>query len=191
MQETSFSSQPRLYFKILQDKIEKLISTPELENIVELFHRCLAKSNNVAVIGNGGSQALSDHAICDFEKSRHLASIKINPYLNFVSLGSSPSLVSALNNDIGHEFAFEWLVRAKLRQDDLLIAISSSGRSLNIKRAIEAAEQMKVNIICLTGFGNNDWFSNKHLGVCVQSNNYGHIEDIHGSVLHALAQSIL
>lgn len=161
------------------------------ESILSLVLETLKAGNNVAFIGNGGSLAIADHAACDFMKS--LATLKSKGFESsskIFSLVSQSSLLSASNNDVGHEYALAWLVENYLNSGDLLVAISSSGNSSNILNAVGRAREIGISTIGFSGFPDNQLKSLVRNGFCVGSLNYGVIEDFHSIACHAIAQAL-
>ena len=97
-----------------------------------------AAENGKAIfaIGNGGSAAISDHLVCDLSKGTHHDQ---HPTLRAQSMTSNAALYSAMANDLGFENVFAGQIGLYGRPGDILIAISSSGESANIVRAVAAA----------------------------------------------------
>ena len=107
-----------------------------------------------------------------------------------VSLASNVELITAIANDIGYDDVFAYQIRTQARPGDVLLAISSSGRSPNIIRALRAARNSGVSTIALTGFGGGDARRIADVCIHVDASNYGIVEDLHQAIMHALAQYI-
>jgi phosphoheptose isomerase len=137
--------------------------------------------------GNGGSAAIANHLQCD-----HLKGISTGTDLSprVTSLSSNVELLTAIANDIAYDDVFEYQLQSQAEAGDVLIAVSSSGRSLNIVRAVTWARVHDVRTIALTGFDGGDARSLAEVSLHVDSANYGIIEDLHQAVMHALAQYI-
>lgn len=135
--------------------------------------------------GNGGSAAIANHLLCDYLKGmRSRTSIKPR----VVTLSSAVELITAVANDIGVEEIFAYPLQSLGKKGDILIAISSSGRSPNIVRAVEVAIQAEMTVIALTGFSGGQSAEMANISIHVDSNNYGVVEDVHQSVMHLMAQ---
>ena len=137
--------------------------------------------------GNGGSASVSNHLQCD-----HLKGVRNGTDLQsrVVSLSSNVELLTAIANDLGYHDSFAYQLRAQSRPGDVLIAISSSGSSPNILRALQWACDNGLRTIALTGFGGGDARSIAEIAVHVDCANYGIVEDLHQSIMHAMAQYI-
>ena len=137
--------------------------------------------------GNGGSAAISNHLQCD-----HLKGVRTETDLSprVVSLSTNVELLTAIANDIGYEDVFTYQLQSQSRPGDILIAISSSGRSPNIVGALKWARKQDMHTIALTGFEGGDAKDVAEVAVHVNCKNYGIVEDLHQSVMHALAQYI-
>jgi D-sedoheptulose 7-phosphate isomerase/D-glycero-D-manno-heptose 1,7-bisphosphate phosphatase len=135
--------------------------------------------------GNGGSAAIANHLQCDHVKG---VGNGTNLRTRVVSLSSHMELFSAVANDIGYEAVFEYQLKSMARPGDVLVVISSSGRSPNIVRALEWAAANDVASVALTGFDGEPARGLATVGVHVESNNYGVIEDAHQACMHLLAQ---
>jgi D-sedoheptulose 7-phosphate isomerase len=135
--------------------------------------------------GNGGSAAISGHLLCDFLKGIQ-TDTKLLPRV--VSLASHLELITAIANDIAYEEIFAYQLRTMAAPGDVLITISSSGNSENIVRAIDWARQNGVATIAMTGFTGGRSGKLADVVLHVEAENYGVVEDIHQSLMHALAQ---
>jgi len=135
--------------------------------------------------GNGGSAAISGHLLCDFLKGIQ-TDTKLLPRV--VSLASHLELITAIANDISYEEVFAYQLRAMAAPGDVLITISSSGNSENVVRAIDWAKQNGVATIAMTGFTGGRSGKLADIELHVAAENYGITEDIHQSLMHALAQ---
>jgi phosphoheptose isomerase len=137
--------------------------------------------------GNGGSASIANHLQCD-----HLKGIRTATDLvpRVVSLSSNVELLTAIANDLAYEDVFSYQLQSQAAPGDVLIAISSSGRSGNILRALTWARDHGLGTIALTGFEGGDARMLAEVTVHVDGANYGVVEDLHQTVMHALAQYI-
>ena len=145
------------------------------------------QSNLVFSCGNGGSASVSNHLQCD-----HVKGVRNGTDLQprVISLSTNVELLTAIANDLGYHEAFAYQLRAQSRPGDVLIAISSSGCSPNILHALRWARDNDVRTIALTGFEGGEARSIAEVAIHVDSANYGIVEDLHQSTMHALAQYI-
>lgn len=160
----------------------ELTYTQGMEVFVEILDRHLNDKSNVYFIGNGGSAAIASHMTADFFKSCGLST---------VSLYDSPTL-TCLGNDFCYEEIFSKQLEKHARADELLIAISSSGNSENIIRAIEVGKSKGMEIITFTGFLQyNKIRSMGNISVYVPSEEYGIVESIHNLILQQAVDELV
>jgi phosphoheptose isomerase len=146
-----------------------------------------ARGSCIFACGNGGSAAIANHLQCDHVKGVS-ADTDLSPRV--MSLASNVELITAIANDIGYDDVFAYQIRTQARPGDVLLAISSSGRSPNIIRALRAARDSGVSTIALTGFGGGEARRIADVNIHVDASNYGIVEDLHQAIMHALAQYI-
>lgn len=137
--------------------------------------------------GNGGSAAISNHLLCDCLKGVQ-SGTEIRPRVH--TLSSAVELITAIVNDIGPDEMFSLPLQSLGRPGDLLIAISSSGESRNIVRALEVAKAAGMRTIAMTGFEGGPVARLADVSLYVAASNYGVVEDVHQSLMHILAQHL-
>ncbi len=147
----------------------------------------LSEGRRVFTCGNGGSAAIANHLLCDWLKGVRTGT-HLKPKVH--TLSSNVELITAIANDIGVEEVFSYPLQSLAQRGDLLIAISSSGASPNIVRAVEQARAMGLQIIVLTGFDGGLVSDMSDVALHVRSSNYGVVEDVHQSLMHVLAQFV-
>ena len=144
---------------------------------------CSTKANRglVMVIGNGGSAAIASHLQNDLCKSVGVRSVVF----------TETPLLTALANDDGYEGAYESLARLWAKQGDLLVAISSSGRSKNILRSARAARKAGCRIITLSGFApDNPLRQMGDVNFFVPSPRDGPVEIVHAALAQFLTDAL-
>ena len=137
--------------------------------------------------GNGGSASIANHLQCDHTKNVG-KSTDLCPRV--MSLSGNVEVLTAIAND--HEYAdvFTHQLRSQSRSGDVLVAVSSSGRSANIVTALNWARDHGLRTISLTGFDGGEARIIADVSIHVDGSNYGVIEDLHQAIMHALAQYI-
>jgi phosphoheptose isomerase len=135
--------------------------------------------------GNGGSAAIANHLVCDCMKGVRADSF-LRPKVS--SLSATVELITAIVNDIGSDEMFSYQLESMASAGDVLIAISSSGASPNIVKAIRTAKALGLTTIAMTGFQGGDALKEADLKLHVEAENYGVVEDVHQSLMHILAQ---
>jgi D-sedoheptulose 7-phosphate isomerase/D-glycero-D-manno-heptose 1,7-bisphosphate phosphatase len=99
-------------------------------------------------------------------------------------------LLTAIANDIGYENVFAYQLQSQSEPGDVLISVSSSGRSPNIVHALKWARDHGLRTISITGFEGGTARTTAEVAIHVDSTNYGVVEDLHQAIMHALAQYI-
>ena len=130
--------------------LRDLISSIDLNRIEDLGNlvvETLKKDKKIAFLGNGGSAAEAMHLAAEFVSKCS----KDHRPLSAVCLNESQSAITAIANDYGFEFIFERIVESELKEGDLLIALSTSGKSPNILNAIRKAVKIGVKVYLWTG----------------------------------------
>ena len=123
-----------------------------MHQILELAEKCtvaLRSGGKIIFCGNGGSFADAQHLSAEFT-SRFLFD---RPGLASIALGTNSSAMTAIGNDYGYDNVFAREIQAIATPDDVLITITTSGNSTNILKALEAAKEVNVQSVVLTGAG--------------------------------------
>ena len=158
-----------------------------LEKAAAILVEAYTRGATVFACGNGGSAAIANHLQCD-----HLKAIRTKTDLapRVVSLSTNIELLTAIANDLAYEEVFTYQLQSQASPGDVLIAISSSGRSPNIVRALSWARDQGLHTIALTGFDGGGARAAAEVSIHVDAANYGIVEDLHQVIMHALAQYI-
>ena len=136
----------------------------------------------VYFIGNGGSAAIASHMTADFMK---------NGGMNTVSLYDN-AVTTCMGNDYGYEHVFSKPLSFLVSEGDLLVVISSSGKSQNIINSIDVAGEKGVTVVSLTGFDDdNPARAMADASVYVPSHKYGIVESIHNLILQEIVDIIM
>ncbi len=157
-------------------------TTIDLESALMQVMDCLRElretNNKLYIIGNGGSAAVASHALVDF----------INVAKIQAQVLHESSLVTCMANDYGYENVYSRVLSIYIKPEDMLIAISSSGKSLNICNAAKIAKEKGARVMTLTGF--NEHNPLRKLGdfnFWLNSEDYGYVEVGHQFILHNLS----
>lgn len=150
--------------------------------LLDTFSRHKRQGSQLFFIGNGGSSAIASHMTADFMK---------NGGMNTYSLYDH-AVTTCMGNDYGYVYIFSRPMEFLVKEDDLLVAISSSGNSLNIINAIETARKKNAEIITFTGFeSENKAKGMGDLNVYVPCMKYGIVESVHNLILQQIADMIM
>lgn len=153
-----------------------------IQTLVECFTRHKKADTQIFFVGNGGSSAIASHMTADFMKNGGMKTYSL--YDNAVT--------TCMGNDYGYEYVFSRPLEFLGQENDLLVAVSSSGNSQNIVNAINTANAKNMETITFTGFKRNN--KSKQLGavnVYVPSEKYGIVESIHNLMLQQVVDLIM
>lgn len=161
------------------------IDTAAFDRASKVLSDAFDRDAAVFVCGNGGSASIANHLQCD-----HVKGVRVGTDLHtrVTSLSANVEILSAIANDIGYDAVFEYQLESMARPGDVLVAVSSSGRSANIVRALSWAEAHGMQTIAMTGFGGGEARNLAGVSLHVDATNYGIVEDAHQACMHLLAQ---
>ena len=177
---------PADYFAELGETLAK-IPVNDVERIIKAVSRCYSESRNLFLFGNGGSAALASHHACDMGKGT------IAPSQNrfrVVSLTDNVPLITAWANDVGYEHVFVEQLKNLACAGDVSFAISASGNSPNILRALEYSRAAGMVTVGVTGFDGGKMLRLCDIAAVVPSNNMQIIEDLHVAISHAVFTAV-
>lgn len=169
------------------DKCLKKIPTENIQKVSNLISKTIKNNNTIYVCGNGGSAAIANHYVCDyFKQLSKYTTLKAN----IKSLNSDTYLISAISNDISYDQIFKIQAERLIKKNDILILISSSGNSKNIKNVLKYCNKKKIKTIGFSNFSGG--YLNKNCTISIHSkiNNYGIGEDINHILMHLIMQYI-
>src|SRR6516164_7233197 len=149
------------------------------EKVAAAAHSIHDAGNTIMFIGNGGSAGLASHLAIDFSKNGRLRSLAFN----------DASALTCLGNDLGYENVFAKQLEFHARPGDLLVAISSSGRSPNILGAVKMARQRDCKVVTYSGFSESNELrrtGDVNFYVRGQDMEYGFVEVAHLALCHAV-----
>jgi D-sedoheptulose 7-phosphate isomerase len=173
---------------IWNEHLEVTRALPQLASdvakAVEMIHSSLAAGGKLLIAGNGGSAADAQHIAAELT-GRFLRERKPLPAL---ALHANSSALTAIGNDYGYEHVFARELAAHARPGDVLLAISTSGGSKNILRAIEEARQKRVAVIGMTGESGGAMRAACDLCLCVPSKSTARIQEMHIMIGHTICE---
>jgi len=157
-----------------------------LGRAAEMIEQCLHNGNKLLVCGNGGSAADAADFCTEFA-CRFIEDRRPFPAMNLAQGGS---LLTATANDYGFEEVFARQVRAFGNADDLLIAISTSGKSKNIRRVLEEARACKLKTVALLGRDGGLAVGLADVDLVVRGDSTARIQEAHKFILHVLCEAM-
>jgi len=174
------------YIKNLKYSLDNL-NPDQVDRIVEILWSAYLDDKQVFIMGNGGSASTASHFACDLGKG---TVVKGRKRLRIICLNDNMALVTALSNDLSYDDIFKEQLANLINPDDVVIAITASGNSSNILRAVEYAGENRAVTIGLTGFDGGELVSMVNECIIVSSKDYGQTEDIHLVLGHMISQSL-
>ncbi len=156
-----------------------------LTGVLGALEHVVDNGGSVWVAGNGGSAAISNHAVCDLTKWTHVEGQKT---LECHSLACNVPMLTALGNDVSFDDVFSQQLVYYLGPNDAVLLVSSSGNSPNVVKACEYANARGVPTIAFVGFKGGKLKEIAKHCVWVPVENYGIVEDTHQSLMHVLTQ---
>lgn len=164
-----------IIYECAGEKIESL------DDALDLIRNIIITSDRLFFIGNGGSAAIAIHMTSDFMKNGGRKTVSMY----------DPATLTCLGNDYGYEHVFSKQLEQVIQEEDLLVAISSSGNSKNIINAIDVVHEKSARVLALTGFGADNICRKKaDYSVYVPSDEYGIVESVHNMILQEVVDRI-
>jgi D-sedoheptulose 7-phosphate isomerase len=163
-----------------------LRNAKDICNIANIILSALKANRYIYLLGNGGSAADAQHIAGElqgkFFKNRRPLAVS--------SLTTNTSTLTAVGNDYGFEYTFSRQVEAMVKKGDVVIAISTSGNSPNVIKAVESANRLGAKTIGLTGRKGGKLKNKVSLCLCVPSSNVARIQECHITIGHILCQVV-
>ncbi len=156
----------------------------QIAKAAEAVRGSLARKGTLYCCGNGGSAADAQHIAAELGGKFY----RIRPGLPAVALTVNSSMVTAIGNDFGYDEVFSRQVEGLGRKGDVLLAITTSGNSMNVVRAAELARTMKITVIGLTGAGGGKLAAHCDHLLAVPSRDTARIQEAHIAIGHLLCE---
>jgi len=169
------------YFNNVSSALEE-VDVTELIEISEIVLDANRKGGKVIIVGNGGSAAMASHLSVDFTKAAGIRAVNFN----------EADLLTCFANDYGYEYWVKQALAAYADQNDVVILISSSGKSMNIINGAKQANEMGLSTITVSGFNRQNPL--RELGIVnlwCDSCNYNIVEMTHHIWLLSIVDYII
>lgn len=170
------------YLQSLTDVINRF-PVDELEQIYSVINDAREMERTIFICGNGGSWATAAHMVSDYSKNTRQPGMK---RLRMIGLGDNIPNVTAYANDEGYDRVFAEPLLSLMQPGDVLIAISGSGNSPNVLRAVEVAQKVGGTIVGLTGYQGGKLKPEVDHCLIIPSDSLEMIEDFHMIIDHIL-----
>lgn len=165
-------------FVLLRSQKENIL------NCAELIKTALNNGNKILFCGNGGSASDSNHLACEFISRFQ----KERESLSAISLSANNSIITAIANDYDFDNVFSRQIEGLGNKNDVLIAISTSGKSKNVLNAIKQAKKQDLKVIFLTGYKKTN--QNVDIEINVPSETTCEIQEMHIAIGHIICEII-
>ncbi|HEB87844.1 MAG TPA: phosphoheptose isomerase [Gammaproteobacteria bacterium] len=170
-------------------QVARDVLAADISRAITLAAESLKSGHKILSCGNGGSAADAQHfaaeLVCRFERER--------PGLPAIALTTDSSALTAISNDYSYKEIFARQIGALGQAGDILLAISTSGHSDNVIRAIEAAHDRSMRIIALTGRDGGEianQLNDDDVEIRVPADNTARIQEVHLLTIHCLCHQI-
>ncbi len=171
------------YRTALLEAVDK-IDTARVEQAIQWFEEARAQSKHIFVCGNGGSASTASHFACDIVKG---ASFNRTERFRILALTDSLPTLTAYSNDVSYECVFAEQLKNFAQPGDVVMAISGSGNSPNVIKAVEYANSIGCKTLALTGRDGGKLGPLAQLNLQVPVPHMGRIEDAHMIICHMIA----
>ncbi len=159
---------------------------PLIREVSELIVTAFRNGNKLLLMGNGGSSTDASHIAGEFV-NRFL---KDRPPLPAIALNTDMAVITSIGNDYGYNLVFSRQVETLAKKGDIVIAISTSGNSVNILAAVEKAKEMGIATIGLTGGSGGKLASLVNYAFVVPSKATPRIQEVHITLGHVICQIV-
>jgi D-sedoheptulose 7-phosphate isomerase len=164
-------------------KAIEMVDLDKVNQAIELFKDARANGRHIFVCGNGGSASTASHFACDIVKG---ASYNRGQRFRIMALTEQLATITAYANDVSYDCVFVEQLRNFAQSGDLVMAISGSGNSPNVIRAMEYANSAGCRTLALTGRDGGKLGALAELNIQVSAPHMGRIEDAHMIVCHMI-----
>jgi D-sedoheptulose 7-phosphate isomerase len=174
------------YGTAIKETLDQL-AWQEVQKVVMVLHQAWLANSHVFIMGNGGSAATASHLACDLGKNTAVADL---PRLRVMALNDNMAWFSAHANDNGYENVFAEQLCNFVRERDVVIAISASGNSANVLKAVERARLLGAFTIGWSGYAGGRLAQIVDISVIVPNHCIEQIEDIHLMLGHIVTTEL-
>ena len=172
------------YAGTLQKMLEQ-VNPAEVQAAVDLIWNAYLNGKTIYVIGNGGSASNASHIACDLSKS---TASPHTPRLKVVSLTDNVASITAIANDYSYEDIFTEQLKYQCQAGDVLLALSVSGTSPNVVKAVKWAARQGHPTIAWVGRNGGELYQIADAPVLFPDERYGPVEDGHMALTHVLVE---
>lgn len=188
MTMNSVKNNCELYLKEVETALRS-IQTNDVEKAIDMLLEVYSLGKTIFVVGNGGSASASGHIACDLSKgtieNRNSFAEK---RVKCISLTDNIASITAIGNDISYDDIFVEQLKNLASNGDVILAISASGNSKNVVKAVAYGKKIGMKSIGILGFKNGGKLADLvSIAILIDSSQYGPIEDVQLAVGHMIA----
>jgi D-sedoheptulose 7-phosphate isomerase len=163
------------------------MSWERVEQVLDVLDAVRLAGRQVFIFGNGGSASTATHMACDLSKNTAMPG---TPRLRTIALNDNMALFSALGNDMGYENVFAEQLATLVDVGDVVIAISASGNSPNVLKAIGVATERGATTIGLSGYAGGKLAQLVDFSIVAENDCIEQVEDIHLILEHMITSAL-
>ena len=167
-------------------RILQSLNLNELNAAANAITDCRSHGGTIYTIGNGGSAATASHMMVDFGKGANEKPDSAGNFFRVECLADNVPTMTAISNDLSYDDIFSFQLERKLKPGDLLIAISGSGNSPNIIKAVECAKSKGVPVLGITGYSGGKLYEMSDYRMHCPVDDMQIAEDVHMMFDHML-----
>lgn len=174
-------------YLIAHSRLASELNTDTFQHGIDMIKAAFDSGKKILTCGNGGSASTASHYITDWNKMVNLTTGK---KFRGVCLCDNMGLITAYGNDLSYAEVFSGQVDAMMDEGDLLVAVSGSGNSLNLLKAVEAARRASGNVLGIVGYDGGKLMPMCDHSVWVQSFDMQLCEDLHLMFGHMVVKAL-
>jgi|TARA_B110000495_G_scaffold201031_1_gene217560 D-sedoheptulose 7-phosphate isomerase len=184
--ETNLEKINKLFVQSSDVILESKLLSQKINDSIKLIISSLEHKNKILIFGNGGSASDAQHMAAEFISRYLLERIS----LPAIALTTDTSILTSIGNDYNFDKIFSRQCESLVNEGDIIIAISTSGKSQNVILGIEEAKRKGAKIISLTG--NNGGILNQISDICLEipSNETPRIQEGHRILIHIICELV-
>ncbi len=185
-QQEAFVSSTMEYIAAFKATLDSL-PLPQIHAVVDVIVKAWRNEQQIFIMGNGGSASTASHVACDLSKN----TVNVNaPRLRVMALTDNMALVTAYSNDNGYENVFAEQLKNFVNRNDVVLAISASGNSANVLKAIQVAQDAGAITVGWSGYEGGKLANLVEIPIVVPSHSIEQIEDIHLMLGHIVTIAV-
>ena len=158
----------------------------EIEKAIKIISSCIKNGNKIIIFGNGGSAADAQHIAAEFMGKYKLE----RPSFPAISLTTDTSIITAISNDYSFDTVFSRQCEGLVSKGDVVIGISTSGNSVNVKKALSTAQKKSAKTIGLLGNGGGKIKKVVDIPIVINSSSTPRIQEAHRTVYHIICELV-